>query len=87
MQHAKKLVERVHAADPEVIFQGCLFEQVSADINNLKIPAWVFTDFGLPVEDRTFSRAAIIKREGRPDKGGGRGGVPIINNLETQLSG
>src|SRR5438445_281529 len=23
--------------------------------------------------------------EGRPDKGGGRGGVPIINNLETRL--
>jgi hypothetical protein len=68
------------------VFQGCLFEQVSGDVNNLKIPAWVFTDFGLPVEDRTFSCEAIIKREGRTAGRGGRGGgVPIINNLECRL--
>ncbi len=85
LEYAKKMVDRVHTADPEVVFQGCLFEQVSTDVNKLKIPAWVFKDFGLPVEDRTFSHAAIIKREGRPNKGGGRGGVPIINNLETRL--
>ncbi|MCW3094506.1 MAG: hypothetical protein JWL77_124 [Chthonomonadaceae bacterium] len=85
LEYAKKMVDRVHNDDPEVVFQGCLFEQVSADVNNLKIPAWVFTDFGLPVEDRTFSCAAIIKWEGRPDRGGDRGGVPIINNLETRL--
>jgi hypothetical protein len=82
LEYAKKLVQRVHADDPEVIFQGCLFENVSADVNKLKIPAWVFEDFGLPVEERTFSRAEMIKRRGR---GGGRGGVPIINNLETRL--
>src|SRR6202142_2753528 len=65
LEYAKKLVDKVHSADPEVVFQGCLFEQVGADVDKLKIPAWVFTDFGLPVEDRNFSRAAIIKREGR----------------------
>ena len=85
LEYAKKMVDRVHTADPEVVFQGCLFEQVSTDVNKLRIPAWVFADFDLPVEDRTFSRSAIIKREGRPDRGGGRGGVPIINNLETRL--
>jgi hypothetical protein len=85
LEYSKKLVNTVHAADPEVVFQGCLFEQVSADINKLKIPAWVFTDFGLPAEDRTFSRDAIVKRDGKTAKGGGRGSVPIINNLETRL--
>ena len=86
LAYAKNMVERVHAFDPEVIFQGCLFEQVSGDVNNLKIPAWVFTDFGLPVEDRTFSSDAITKRQGRmTGRPGRRGGVPIINNLETQL--
>ncbi len=85
LEYAKQMVARVHLADPEVVFQGCLFEQVSTDVNKLKIPAWVFADFGLPVEDRTFSCAAIIKREGRAGRGGGRGGVPIINNLETRL--
>src|SRR5580765_1117120 len=68
LEYAKKMVDTVHAADPEVIFQGCLFENVSADVNKLKIPAWVFKDFGLPVEDRTFDRAEIIKRVGKPNK-------------------
>jgi len=86
LAYAKNTVDTVHAFDPEVVFQGCLFEQVSADVNNLKIPAWVFTDFGLPVEDRTFSCDAIIERQGRgSNRPGGRGGVPIINNLETRL--
>ena len=71
LEYAKKMVDKVRADDPEVIFQGCLFEQVSSDVNRLKIPAWVFEGLGLPAEDRTFSRDAIIKREGR---GGGRRG-------------
>ncbi|HUD48902.1 MAG TPA: hypothetical protein VMR33_18865 [Candidatus Baltobacteraceae bacterium] len=86
LAYAKNMVDRVHAFDPEVVFQGCLFEQVTKDVNNLKIPAWVFADFGLPIEDRTFSCDAIIKREGRTGgPTGRRGGVPIINNLETRL--
>jgi hypothetical protein len=86
LAYARTMVDRVHAFDPEVIFQGCLFEQVSRDVNNLKIPAWVFTDFGLPIEDRTFSCEAMIQRQrGGAARAGGRGGVPLINNLETQL--
>jgi hypothetical protein len=61
LEYAKKLVDTVHEADPDVMFKGCLFENVSADVNKLTIPAWVFADFGLPVEDRTFSRAEIAK--------------------------
>ncbi len=83
--YAKSLIDTLHAFDPEIIFQGCLFEQVSRDVNNLKIPAWVFKDFGLPIEDRTFRCDSIIKRIGRPVQSGNRGGVPIINNLETRL--
>lgn len=86
LAYAQQMVERVHAFDPEVIFQGCLFEQVSGDVNNLRIPGWVFNDFGLPVEERTFSSDAITKRHGgTANRPGRRGGVPIINNLETQL--
>ena len=40
---AKALIEKVHAFDPDVIFQGCLFETISRDVNRVKIPAWVFT--------------------------------------------
>ncbi len=86
LAYGRTMVDRVHAFDPEVIFQGCLFEQVSRDVNNLNIPEWVFTDFGLPIEDRTFSCEAMIQRQrGGATRFGGRGGVPLINNLETQL--
>lgn len=85
LAYAKGLIDTLHGFDPEIIFQGCLFEQVSRDVNNLRIPAWVFTDFGLPVEERTFRCDSIIKRVGKPIQSGSRGGVPIINNRETQL--
>ena len=65
LQSPKGLINIVHSFDPDVIFQGCLFEFVSRDVNNLKIPAWVFTGLGLPVEDRTFPCDSIIKRKGR----------------------
>jgi hypothetical protein len=65
LAYAKAMIDTVHSFDPEVIFQGCLFEFVSNDVNKLEIPAWVFTDLGLPVEDRTFSCDSIIKRKDR----------------------
>ena len=37
--YAKAMIDTVHAFDPEIIFQGCLFESVSNDVNNLKIPS------------------------------------------------
>ena len=52
---ARDLIERIHAFDPDVIFQGCLFEMISQDVDNVNIPAWVFEEYKLPVEERTFS--------------------------------
>lgn len=83
--YAQKMVKRVHAIDPEIIFQGCLFESVSRDIEKVKIPNWVFKEFDLPVEDRTFRYDSIIKRPTLPATYIGRGGVPIINNKETRM--
>ncbi|MDR3262197.1 MAG: hypothetical protein LBT78_10255 [Tannerella sp.] len=89
LDYAKRLIDRMHDYDPEIIFQGCLFEHVSADVNNLKIPAWAFEAFGLPVEDRTFRVEDMVKRvnsdAGVMMRSGGGGGTPIINNLEAQL--
>ncbi|MDR2497144.1 MAG: hypothetical protein LBD21_08465 [Tannerellaceae bacterium] len=93
LEYARRLIERMHAADPEMVFQGCLFEHVSADAGNLKIPAWVFEAFGNPVEDRYFRVADMIRRANPQDetlmRSGGqdgalRGGTPMIHNLEAQ---
>ena len=88
LEYAKRLIDRMHEYDPEIIFQGCLFEHVSGDVNNLKIPAWVFQAFNLPVEDRYFRVDDMIKRkasDGEILMRSSRGGAPMIHNLESQL--
>ncbi|MDR2057956.1 MAG: hypothetical protein LBP83_06705 [Dysgonamonadaceae bacterium] len=88
LDYAQKLIERMHDYDPEIIFQGCLFEHVSSDANNLKIPAWVFEAFNLPAEERNFKVEDMIKRsdpEGEVLMRSRGGGSPIINNLETKM--
>ena len=82
--YAKNLVDLMHIYDPEIIFQGCMFESVSNDVDNLAIPAWVFEAFNLPVEKRNFSAAEMVKRVGRDGQiMGGR--CPMVNNLETKF--
>src|SRR5437867_2249621 len=41
LELAKKNAARIHAADPEMILQACIFEIVSRDVENLAVPAWV----------------------------------------------
>ncbi|MDR1887052.1 MAG: hypothetical protein LBQ70_03975 [Prevotellaceae bacterium] len=88
LDYAERLIKRMHEFDPEIVFQGCLFEHVSGDVDNLKIPAWVFEAFDLPPEDRNFRVEEMIKRA---DAGGeilmrsARGGTPMIQNPETQF--
>ena len=88
LDYARGMIEQMHACDPDIIFQGCLFEHVSGDVNNLAIPGWVFEAFDLPVEQRNFNSAEMVKRldpEATVRWGGSGGGVPMINNLETQM--
>lgn len=86
--YAKQLAARMHEYDPEIIFQGCLFEHVSEDVNNLAVPAWAFEAFNLSVETRNFRVEDMIKRADPAVETLMRshgGGSPIINNLEAKL--
>ena len=47
---AKAFAGELHAYDPDIILQGCLFEIVTEEVNQVKIPDWVFKGYGLPVE-------------------------------------
>ena len=45
----KEAADRIHAADPEVILQACIFEAIyREDVENVPVPAWGFEAFGLP---------------------------------------
>jgi len=82
---ARSLIDKVHAFDPDVIFQGCLFETISPEVNLVRIPSWVFTDFGLPIEDRMFSYEAMLNKDGKLVNHWGRTSVPDVTARETQL--
>ncbi len=83
---AKERVVEVHAADPEVIFQACIFEIVSTKVGQVQVPAWVFAAFDLPAESRNFDYNQMLSTEGKfIDHWRAGASVPDISQLETQL--
>lgn len=82
----KDLIDKVHAIDPDVVFEACIFECVSGSVNRIPIPAYVFEDFGLPAEERNFSFDAMCFDTGSfKDQWGAGTSVPDITQLETQM--
>ena len=70
--------EEIHAADPEVILQACIFEAIyREDLESTPIPPGVFEAFGLPVEERCFDFDACSF----PDWWN----CPDISQTETQM--
>lgn len=83
---ARALIDRVHAFDPDVVFQAATFEAVYRTVNEIEVPAWTFEALGLPVEKRRFDYASMLNREGiYVDLWGPGGSVPDITQVETQL--
>lgn len=83
---AQSLVRAIHKSDSDVIFQGCLFEIVTQDVDKVKVPAWVFEDFELPVEDRFFSYKAMLNDNGKFINHWRQGSsVPDVSKVETRL--
>ena len=83
---AKTKIEEIHALDPDVIFQAALFEVVSKNVEQVPIPDWVFTAFGLTPEKRNFSFDKIRNPGGKWLNQWGEGTcVPDMCQLETQM--
>jgi len=58
---AADLVAAYGRLDAETVFQACVFEVVCEPlVSKLSIPAWVFAEFGLPAEARTFRYEAML---------------------------
>ena len=83
---AKARIDRMHAKDPDIIFQACLFEIITPQVENIKIPDWVFEAFGKAPEDRNFSYNAIkTDKEANQNQWGENTGVPDISKEEAQM--
>jgi hypothetical protein len=85
LQRARAAVPKVRAADPDIVLEACVFETVTPKINQIAIPDWVFTAFGLPVETRNFRFYDIIYPEGQRRMMGPHAQVPDESRIETQM--
>lgn len=85
-QTARNIAFELHQFDPTIVFQGCLFEIVTREVEDVTIPDWVFSDFGLPHTTRKFSYEAMLNDTGKlVDHWGTGKSVPDISRLETKL--
>ncbi|MCP4644602.1 MAG: hypothetical protein GY851_29430 [bacterium] len=83
---AREIVPKVLAADPDIILQAAIFEIVSTDVNGLPVPPWVFEEFGLAPEERTFDYDAMLFPDGRHKDHWSKGAsVPDMTQVETRM--
>ena len=55
----------VHAADPELILQACIFEIVTTQVEQVPVPEWALSALDQPVEKRNFRYADMLYPSGR----------------------
>jgi len=82
LRQAKEIAERCHKADPDMVLQGAVFENVTELVNKIPVPDWVFKEFGLEPVQRNFSFDDMVFVDGNKNR---RGAVPDISRLETRL--
>jgi len=86
LERAKQQLPKVHAADPDMILQACIFEIVTTQADQVPVPDWAFTALGQPVEKRNFRYDAMLYPNGRFVNHWRNGqSVPDISQPETKL--
>jgi pimeloyl-ACP methyl ester carboxylesterase len=86
LERAKGLVPKVHAADPDMVLQACVFEVVTKQVEQVPVPDWAFKALGREVEERNFRYADMLYPDGRrKDQWGRDSSVPDVSRPETKL--
>ncbi len=86
LERAKRQAPQVHAADPDMILQACIFEIVTTQVDQVPVPAWAFTAFGRSPEERNFRYADMLYSNGRfKDHWRAGQSVPDVSRPETKL--
>ncbi len=83
---AESIIKELHNYDPDLVFQACLFEAISENVNLIEIPSWTFDTFNLKPEKRNFNYQKMLSPDGRYVDHWHKGGsVPDVSQQETQL--
>jgi hypothetical protein len=86
LERAKEQIPKVHAADPDMVLQACIFEIVSEQVNQVPVPAWAFEGLGQPAEKRNFRYDDMLYPDGKHKGQWGRNAsVPDVSRPETKL--
>jgi hypothetical protein len=86
LERAREQIPTVHAADPEMVLQACIFEIVTTQVEEVPVPEWAFVALGRPVEQRNFRYAEMLYPDGRRVDHWRRGqSVPDVSRPETKL--
>jgi hypothetical protein len=86
LERVRLQLPQVHAADPEMIIEACIFEIVTTQVEQIPVPDWAFVAMGRAVEKRNFRYAEIIYPQGpRRDQWDRGSSVPDVSREETKL--
>lgn len=82
----KEWISSVHSSDPEIIFEACIFETCTENMNTIAVPESVFKAFGKKIERRNFDCSKMVFEDGLFLNAWGKGlHVPDITREETQM--
>lgn len=83
---ARELVPKARAADPDMVFEACIFEIVTRQVDQVPVPEWAFTELGLKPEPRNFRYEDMTYTDARRQRQwGGNGSVPDVSRPETLM--
>jgi len=86
LERARQQRPKVHAADPDLILQACIFEIVTTQVEQVPVPEWAFGAFDQPAENRNFRYADMLYPDGRfKDHWRPGNSVPDVSRPETRL--
>ena len=86
LETAKQQVPVVIKAAPEMILEACIFEIVTTQVEQVRVPDWAFAALGRPVEKRNFRYADMLYPDGRRvDQWRPGSSVPDVSRPETKL--
>ncbi len=86
LERATAQLPKVHAADPEMIVQACIFEIVTSQVDQVPVPDWAFAALGQTAEKRNFRYSDMLYPDGkRKDHWGRNASVPDVSRPETKL--
>jgi len=90
-EKSRRLAERVHEQDAEIILQACVFEMVVERMEDVEVPLYVLRAFGQKEEKRHFVLEESLFPESPPgfrhhsDSREKNGGIPDLSRTEAQM--